>query len=93
MLPSHLETRDIGAMPGPGSGKLSGNAKLDKYVIKYLKADVDAPVDMLEISNIETKALRAKPGDEEVVLLDKNTFTFMDKYFVVIHYMEKIAGN
>ena len=90
MLPSHLETRDIGAMPGPGSGKLTGKTGFDKYVVKYLKADVDDLADMLEISSIETRALRAKPGDEEVVLISGDKFTFMDKYFIVLKYMEKV---
>ena len=90
MLPSHLETRDIGAMPGPGSGKLTGKTGFEKYVVKYLKADIDVLGDMLAISTIETKALRAKPGDEDVVLISEDKFTFMDKYFVVLKYMEKI---
>jgi hypothetical protein len=83
-----MRTEDIG-MPGI-SGKLDGTKKLQSYVVKYYKANLDEPVDMLELSNIETKAIRAKPGDEEVVLMDKTNFSFMDKYFVIIKYLEKI---
>lgn len=81
-----METKDIG-MPGI-SGELS-SMKLEKYKIKYLKADVDDPVGLLELSNIETRALHSKPGDEEVVLVSTNNFTFMEKYFIILKYLER----
>lgn len=87
-LPNHLETRDIG-MPGPGSGKITGKVTLDDYAVKYIKADVDDVADMLELSTIETRALHAKAGEEDIVLLDKDKFTFMDKYFIILKYLER----
>ena len=86
---NNLETRDLGGMPGPGSGKLSGTMNFESYTVKYLKADVDDTAALLELSAIETKALHAKPGDEEIVLLDKDKFTFMDKYFIILKYLER----
>jgi hypothetical protein len=86
--PNHLETRDIGAMPGI-SGKIAGSKKMESYVVKYYKADLNEPADMLELSQIETRALHAKPGDEEVVLIDKDKYTFMQNYYIVIKYLEK----
>jgi hypothetical protein len=84
-----LEARDMGGMPGPGSGKI-GKVKLTEYAVKYLKADIDDAASMLQVSSIETKALHAEPGREEVVLIDKSSFTFMDRYFIIIKFLEKI---
>jgi hypothetical protein len=84
-----LETRDIGSMPGPGSGKLNGQVDLSSYSVKYMKADIDDAAAMLELSTIETRAIHAKPGDEDVVLLEKDKFTFMDKYFIILKYLER----
>lgn len=86
---NHLETRDIG-MPGI-SGKISNkNNNVDKYTVKYHKANMDEPADMLRLSEIETKALHSKPGEEEVVLIDKDKFTFMDKYYIILKYLERV---
>lgn len=87
---NHLETRDIG-MPGISSQLSGKKTGLDKYSVKYYKANMDEVGDMLELSSIETRALRAKPGDEDIVLIDKNSFTFMDKCFLIIKYLEKTA--
>lgn len=90
MEKSKIETRDVRDIGMPGiSGDLS-SMKLEKYKIKYKKVDVDDPVAMLELSDIETKALHAKHGDEEIVLVSTDKFTFMEKYFVILKYMEKI---
>ena len=86
MEKSKLETRDIG-MPGI-SGNLS-DMKLEKYKIKYLKVDLDDAAGMLELSDIETKALHSKPGNEEIVLVSTNNFTFMEKYFIILKYLER----
>jgi len=91
--PNHLEPRDkpgitTNVMPGV-SGKLSGKRSLDDYVVKYLKANMDEPADMLELSTIETKALHAKQGDEEIVLMSSDKFTFMDKMFLIVKYLER----
>jgi hypothetical protein len=80
--------KDPGNMPGVSS-KLSNKTGYEKYTVKYYKANMDEPVDMLELSNIETRAIRATPGAEEIVLVDKDKFTFMDKYYIVLKYMER----
>jgi hypothetical protein len=84
-----LEARDIGAMPGYGSGNVGAKQKLDKYAVRYLKVDIDDAAGVLELSSIETRALHANEKDPEVVLIDKDKFTFMDKYFLILKYLEK----
>ena len=89
-MPNHLEPRakiQPTVMPEV-SGKMNKKADLSKYAVKYFKANMDEPADMLELSDIETKALHAKPGDEEVVLMSTDKFTFMDKYFIILKYLE-----
>lgn len=91
-----LEPRDKGivveTMPGISS-KIGGKKNaFGNYTVKYLKADFSEPADMLDLQNIETRALHSKAGDEEIVLLDKDKFTFMDKYFIILKYLEKVTG-
>lgn len=57
----------------------------EKYSVKYKKFNLDEPADVIELQNIETTGLRG----EDIVVLKKDTFPFMDKFFVVIQYLEK----
>jgi len=86
---NHLETRDIGAMPGPGSGKMSNKSSLDNMSYRCIKADVDDASDMAQLCDIKTRALQAKPGEEDIILLNSDKFTFMDKYFMILEYLER----
>jgi hypothetical protein len=63
--------------------------ELSDYEVKYFKANVDEPVERAELSIIETKGLKGT----DVVILSKDKFTFMDKYFVIVQYMEKRNGR
>lgn len=56
-----------------------------KYVVKYLKVCVDDAPKLVELELLETRGMEGK----EIVILSRNTFDFMGKYFVVINYMEK----
>jgi hypothetical protein len=85
-----IKTEDIGSMPGIAGG-LNKQVSMGSYTVKYYKANFDEPSDMLELQYIETKALHSKPGNEDVVLIDKDKFTFMDKYFIILKYLEKVA--
>ena len=82
-----MKTEDIGLPSLVGS-----KGTMDDYVVKYYKADLNDPVDMLSLCDIETRAIRAKPGKEQVVLIEKTTFSFMDKYYIIIKYLEKVVG-
>ena len=86
----HLETRDIGAMPGHGSGKSNNKQTMDRYVVKYLKTDIDDAAGLLELSSVETRALRADAKDPEIVLIDKSSFTFMDHYYIILKYIQRL---
>ena len=81
-----MKTEDIG-LPGLTGGN---SAVLSNYVVKYYKADLGEPADMMELCHIETRALHSKPGSEEVVLVEKDKYTFMDKYFIILKYLEKV---
>ena len=85
-----LEPRNIETMPSI-SAKISGSKALLKYVVKRAKFNMDEPADMLELSDIETKALHAKPGDEEVVIVSEDKYTFMDKCFLIVKFLEKTS--
>lgn len=55
------------------------------HVIKYYKADLDDPSQVIVLQNIETEGLK---GDK-IVVVKKDTYVFMDRFFIVIQYLEK----
>lgn len=72
------------SMPSMTGG--SSESKIyDKYSVKYLKANLDEPAEVIQFQNIETQGLR---GDD-IVILTKDKYVFMDKYYVVMQYLEK----
>lgn len=71
-------------MPGMSS---QPNPAID-YNVKYMKIDLDDPGDKMDLQDIETRALR----DAGVQILTRDKFTFMDRYFMIISYMERNAA-
>ena len=57
----------------------------NKYSVKYYKADLDEPTDVLHLQEIETRGIRGN----DVLILNRDKMSFMDKYFLVLQYMEK----
>ena len=78
-----MELQQLPVMPGVSS-KVGGKNSLQKYSVKYFKANMDEPADIMELQDIETRAIHSKAGEEEIVLMDKDKFTFMDKYFIIL---------
>lgn len=60
---------------------------LKKCSVRYLKADLDSAEGRTDLEHLETRAIR---GDG-VYILNKDKFTFMDKYFMIVAYMEENA--
>jgi hypothetical protein len=75
---------DGSAIPGflPTSKALSN---LEKYRVRYQKLDMDDLGDISELEKIETRAIH----NAGVYILSKKDFTFMDKMFVLISYLEE----
>lgn len=63
----------------------AGKKSMENYSVKTMKVDIDDPVMCMELDKIQTEGIQ---GDR-IVILDKDKFTFMDKYFIVVTYMEK----
>ena len=57
------------------------------YAVRYFKANLNETGDVLELQRIETEALEG----EDIVLLSKDNYLFMDQVIVVIRYLEKVA--
>jgi len=74
-----LETLEL---PGFTGGK-TGFDPL-KYKVKYAKIDLDDVASRAELEILETKGLTGT----DIVVLSKSSFTFMDKYFIIITYLE-----
>lgn len=72
-------------MPSFSQKSPTGEKTLAGYSVKYIKADLDDPVQTLTLENIESKGLMG----EDIVLLSKERFYFMDRAFIVLEYAEK----
>ena len=72
----------------PGFGPPAPAQDMTKYRVRYLKVDMDEAGDILELEALETRGLRAK----EIVIMNKDKFTFMQKYFLIVTYLELIDG-
>lgn len=65
--------------------KLSDTSVFDNYTVKWKQFDLSNTDHILELSVIETEGMK---GDN-IVLISSDKFTFMDRYFVILRYMEK----
>ena len=68
----------------PGFGPLQ-KEDMTKYKVKYLKASLDEVDQRTDLEIIESRGLEGK----DIVIIAKDKFTFMDKYFVIVTYLEK----
>lgn len=71
----------------PGFGMSSGNGEFDtsQYKVRYLKVDFDDESLVGTLEQLETEGL----GGVETVILNKTGWTFMDKYLMIVTYLEK----
>lgn len=79
---------DTISLPGFGTSK---NFVFDpsKYRVRYTKLDMDDLGSLAELEIIETKGLKG----EEIVVLNKTGWSFLDKYFMIITYLEHIVST
>ncbi|MNK09974.1 hypothetical protein D3C87_279840 [compost metagenome] len=69
----------------PGFGRKKIDTKdFNNYSVRYAKIDMDDPASRLELESLETRAIQ----DRGIVVLTKDKFTFMDKYFMIVSYLE-----
>ena len=66
--------------------KLKNKSNGDGYTVKYFKADMDDVVEMAELSMIVTKSIQS---DGDIILLSKDKYTFLERMFLVVEYMER----
>lgn len=63
----------------------SDNFDVTKFRVRYCKIDLDDPGAVAELEILETKGLEGI----DIVILNKQSFTFMDKMFYIVTYLEK----
>ena len=82
MMNENIKVEDIG-IPGFTS---KDNQTIDpkQYTVKYFKADLDKDEDRTLLQDIITRGMRG-----EFLILSRDKMSFMDKYFLVVEYMEK----
>lgn len=78
-----LTTREF-ALPAVGDG-FKNKSAMDGYSVKYGKFDMDDLEDISLLQDIETRGLQG----EDIVLVEKDKFTFMSSYFIILKYLEK----
>lgn len=69
--------------PGFGPKKID-ESDFNNYRVRYAQIDMMDPGSRAELEIIETRAIK----NQGIVVLTKDTFTFMDKYYMVISYLE-----
>jgi hypothetical protein len=79
---SVIVSEDTG-FPGFGPKKIDEN-DLSNYRVKYAMVDLMDPGSRAELEIIETKAVKG----QGVIVLTKDKYSFMDKFFIVISYLE-----
>lgn len=85
---SKLNVRDEGTMPGMLSKR--DEASIDSevyrnYTVKYFKADLDDPGQLMELQHLETESILA----DRIVLTDRKTSSDAGRFFVILRYLEK----
>jgi hypothetical protein len=73
------------SLPGFANPATSGDFDPKKYKVKYLKLDMDDPVMVATLEMLETQGLTGV----ETVILNKTGWTFLDKYLMLVTYLEK----
>ena len=73
-------------MPGFADMGRVNNGEFDysKYIVRYLKVDADDPAGLGSLEALETKGLKGT----DIVILNKASWTFMDRYLMLVTYLE-----
>lgn len=69
----------------PGFAPSAKGFDVDKHRVRYSKIDLDDPGSIAELEILETRALR----NQGTYILSKERFSFMDKMFIVVQYIER----
>lgn len=85
-LPMKVETLSL---PGFGGGASASSIDPNGFRVRYGKYDLDDMGAIAELEIVETRGLFGK----DIVVLSKDKFTFMDKYFLVVTYLERITES
>lgn len=81
MIPGLMNEMPIPAM----ADKLKNRQDYGDYSVKYIKSDIDDLAGMAELQSIETRGI----AGDNVILLDRDKYVFMNNYFIILHYLEK----
>lgn len=80
-----MTTTEFKVPPMADGLKNNRDVMLEGFTVKYCKADMDDVAETQILQQIETRGLNGI----DVVILNRDKFTFMDKYFIVLQYMER----
>lgn len=69
----------------PLADRLKNKSEFHGYTYKIGKFDLD---DLMEVSEMEAVITRGMTTDE-IVVVARDKFSFMDKYFAIVEWMEK----
>ncbi len=85
---SKIQVETLPTFPGFGPAAID-SMDLSNYRVRYSKIDTDDPGSIAELEILETKGLAGK----EIVVLKKESWTFMDKFFILVSYLELIENT
>ena len=73
------------SIPGFGPSTISEGLDLMKYKVRYSKIDLDDMGSIAELEILETRAIR----NQGIFILSKERFTFLEKMYIVVGYLEE----
>lgn len=83
-MPMKVETLSL---PGFGGGASASDMDPKKFRVRYGKYDLDDMGAIAELELVETRGLFGV----DIVVLNKDKMAFMDKYFLIVTYLERIT--
>lgn len=78
-----IKTEEIN-IPGFSTAKVT---KASDYAVRVMRSDITDPTSLAELEIVLTRGIEAK----DIVIVDKDKYTFMDKYYIIVTYLEKRA--
>lgn len=64
------------------------NENMDDYAVRVLRADLSDPQSLAELEIVLTRGMQGKG----VMIIDRDKYTFLERYFMIITYWEKRAS-
>lgn len=87
----NIENFTENSLPGmvPGTKAANGGVSSENFAVKFYHANL---MDISQVSELERILTRGLDG-KDIVIIEKDKYSFQENYFVVVTYLEKRNAN